>query len=115
MQVNAQLGTATLTENDEAFNRISSRPPSLQPSASEDNFSPGVSATCRGGIMTIKVETKQNFIGVVHARDFRHPQCSGYGENTKITYLRVKLNANKKDKDYCGVFAAQVSQMHFFE
>ena len=107
-QVSAQKGTATLTENDEAFNRISGRPPSLPPIKSLDDFAPAVKATCRAGIMTIKVETKQNFIGVVHARDFREPQCSGYGENTKVTYLRINLLARENDRDYCGVFYSQV-------
>ncbi len=112
-QVFAQKGTATLTENDEVFNRISSRQPSLPPSKSLDDFSPTVSATCRAGIMTIKVETKQNFIGVVHARDYREPQCSGYGENSKITFLRINLLAREDDRDYCGVFYSQVGTFLF--
>ncbi len=56
------------------------------------------------GVMTVKAETLQNFIGVVHSRDFRKPECSGYGENTKVTYLRINMLADKDDKDYCGVF-----------
>lgn len=110
IQVFAQKGTATLTANDDVFNRISSRQPSLPPPRSKqslDDFSPSVSATCRAGIMTIKVETKQNFIGVVHARDYREPQCSGYGENSKITLLRLNLLAREDDRDYCGVFYSQ--------
>ena len=51
--------------------------------SSSSVFSPIVTATCRTGIMTIKVETLNNFIGVVHSRDYRKPKCSGYGENTK--------------------------------
>lgn len=70
-------------------------------------FSPIVTATCRTGIMTIKVESLENFSGVVHSRDFRKPECSGYGENTKITFLRVNMLAEKDDKDYCGVFYNQ--------
>ena len=34
-------------------------------------FTPPVSATCRAGVMTIKVETGNRFLGVVHARDYR--------------------------------------------
>ena len=56
------------------------------------------------GVMTVKAETLQNFIGVVHSRDFRKPECSGYGENSKVTYLRINMLADKDDKDYCGVF-----------
>ena len=109
----AQKGTATLTANDEVFNRISSREPSLPPIKSQDDFSPTVSATCRAGIMTIKVETKVNFVGVVHARDYREPQCSGYGENTKITFLRINLLAEENGKGYCGVFYSQVRKLNF--
>ena len=54
--------------------------------------------------MTVKAETLQSFVGVVHSRDFRKPECSGYGENTKVTYLRINMLAEKDDKDYCGVF-----------
>lgn len=67
-------------------------------------FSPIVKATCRTGIMTIKVETLDNFIGVVHSRDYRKPKCSGYGENTKVTFLRVNMHAERDTDDYCGVF-----------
>ena len=34
----------------------------------EQLFSPIVTATCRAGIMTIKLETVLNFIGVLHSR-----------------------------------------------
>ena len=54
--------------------------------------------------MTVKVETLLNFAGVVHSRDYRKPQCSGYGENTKLTYLRINMLAEKGDDDYCGIF-----------
>lgn len=79
--------------------------PSSEPSVV---FSPIVTATCRTGIMTIKVETLNNFIGVVHSRDFRKPECSGYGENSKVTLLRINMLAEKDDKDYCGIFYSQV-------
>ena len=57
--------------------------PATASDSSSSVFSPIVTATCRTGIMTIKVETLNNFIGVVHSRDYRKPKCSGYGENTK--------------------------------
>jgi len=78
-----------------------------RPPDSDNNaqlFAPRVTATCRGGIMTVKVETLLNFAGVVHSRDYRKPQCSGYGENTKLTYLRINMLAEKGDSDYCGIF-----------
>jgi hypothetical protein len=39
-------------------------------------FSPIVTATCRAGVMTVKVETLDNFLGVVQSRDYRKPECS---------------------------------------
>ena len=77
-------------------------------SSSGTIFSPIVTATCRTGIMTIKVETLENFLGVVHSRDYRKPECSGYGENSKVTLLRINMHAQKDDKDYCGIFYSQV-------
>ena len=37
-------------------------------------------------------------------RDHRRPQCSGYGENSRVTFLRVNMVAAEGDDDYCGVF-----------
>ena len=37
-------------------------------------FSPTVTATCRSGLMTVKVETAENFAGVVQSRDHRIAQ-----------------------------------------
>ena len=72
-------------------------------------FSPIVTATCSGGVMTVKVETLENFIGVVQSRDFRKPECSGYGEDSRVTLLRINMWAETSDPDYCGVFVNQVS------
>lgn len=72
-------------------------------------FSPIVTATCRTGVMTIKVETLNNFVGVVHSRDYRKPECSGYGENSKVTFLRINMLAEKNDRDFCGIFYSQPS------
>ena len=71
-------------------------------------FAPIVTATCRAGLMTVKVETLDNFLGVVQSRDYRKPECSGYGENSKITYLRVNMLAKSSDPEYCGVFINEV-------
>ena len=71
-------------------------------------FSPIVTATCRAGMMTIKVENMHKFVGVVQSRDYRKPTCSGYGENAKVTFLRVNMLAEPEDEDYCGVFLHEV-------
>jgi len=94
---------------DELFDQISRRAPTKPlpahvGSPDDPPFAPAVSATCRNGQMIIKVETQYNFGGVVHARDHRKPACSGYGENSKVTFLRVNLLAEKGDPEYCGVF-----------
>ncbi|XP_040571387.1 uncharacterized protein [Lepeophtheirus salmonis] len=71
----------------------------------DESFSPIVEATCRAGIMTVKVQTLHNFEGVVHSRDYRKPKCSGYGEKTKVTLLRINMLAEENDDDYCGIFS----------
>ena len=74
----------------------------------EQIFTPSVSATCRAGIMTIKVETPNQFLGVVHARDFRRPACTSYGLGTQETPLNINMLAEKNSEDYCGVFINEV-------
>ena len=71
-------------------------------------FSPSVSATCRAGVMTISVETNNNFIGAVHARDFRRPACTNYGQGTTSTSLNINLLADKASDQFCGVFVNKV-------
>merc|ERR1719320_532736 len=76
----------------------------------EQIFTPSVSATCRAGIMTIKVETPNQFLGVVHARDFRRPACTSYGLGTQETPLNINMLAEKNSEDYCGVFINEKSE-----
>ena len=71
-------------------------------------FSPSVSATCRAGVMTISVETNNNFIGAVHARDYRRPACTNYGQGTTSTSLNINLVADKTSDQFCGVFVNKV-------
>ena len=59
--------------------------------------------------MTIKVETLNKFFGVVQSRDYRKPACSGYGENARITFLRINMLAQTTDDDYCGIFINEVN------
>ena len=71
-------------------------------------FSPSVSATCRAGVMNIKVETNNNFQGAVHARDYRRPACTNYGQGTSSTALKINLLADQNTDKYCGVFINKV-------
>ena len=73
-------------------------------------FSPSVTATCRAGVMNIEVETNNNFIGAVHARDFRRPACTNYGQGTSSTSLKINLLADKNTDQYCGVFVNKVTR-----
>ena len=59
--------------------------------------------------MTVKVETLNKFFGVVQSRDYRKPACSGYGENARITFLRINMLAQTTDDDYCGIFINEVN------
>ena len=67
-----------------------------------------MTATCSGGVMTVKVETLDKFLGVVQSRDYRKPECSGYGENSRVTLLRINMLAETENPEYCGVFVNQV-------
>ena len=77
-------------------------------SSVEAEFSPSVSATCRAGVMNIKVETNINFLGAVHARDYRRPACTNYGQGTSSTSLKINLLADQNTAQYCGVFVNKV-------
>ena len=71
-------------------------------------FSPSVTATCRAGVMNIVVETNNNFLGAVHARDYRRPACTNYGQGTSSTSLKINLLADQNTDQYCGVFVNKV-------
>ena len=72
-------------------------------------FSPSVTATCRAGVMNIEVETNNNFLGAVHARDYRRPACTNYGQGTSSTSLKINLLADQNTDQYCGVFVNKVT------
>lgn len=69
----------------------------------ETEFQPTVTATCKGGYMTIRVNLNQSFAGAVHARDFRTPQCMVPGNGSTHVTLGINLLAAKGAADYCGV------------
>lgn len=70
----------------------------------EQIFQPSVSATCRAGIMTIRVETGGKFNGAVHTRDYRRPACTSYGLGHSETLLNINMLTEKNSDGYCGVF-----------
>lgn len=82
----------------------------------DTEFQPTVTATCKSGHMTIRVNLNQSFVGAVHARDFRTPQCMAPGNGSTHATLAINLLAPKGSPDYCGVLVNNVSYpLHFFD
>ncbi|KMQ90793.1 hypothetical protein RF55_9413, partial [Lasius niger] len=69
----------------------------------DTEFQPTVTATCKGGYMTIRVNLNQSFVGAVHARDHRTPQCMVSGNGTTHATLGINLFASQDSPEYCGV------------
>lgn len=75
----------------------------------EQEFNPIVTATCKAGYMSIRVNTSQGFGGAVHAKDFRAPSCITYGNGSTMTMLGINLLAPQGSPEYCGVLINNVS------
>lgn len=74
----------------------------------DTEFQPTVTATCKGGYMTIRVNLNQSFVGAVHARDHRTPQCMVSGNGTTHATLGINLFASQDSPEYCGVLVNNV-------
>lgn len=66
-------------------------------------FSPQVSATCKTGVMNIKVAFNNSYTGAIHARDYRTSQCMQFGDGTNQITLSLNLLAREGHQDYCGM------------
>lgn len=66
-------------------------------------FSPQVTATCKTGVMHIKVAFNNSYAGAIHARDFRTPQCMQFGDGSNAVSLSLNLLAKKSHAEYCGI------------
>lgn len=77
--------------------------------ASPNEFSPQVSATCKAGVMNIKVAFNNTYSGAIHSRDFRTPQCMQFGDGSKQVSLSLNLLAKENHPDYCGILVHNVS------
>lgn len=75
----------------------------------DTEFQPTVTATCKSGYMTIRVNLNQSFVGVVHAREFRKPECMVPGNGSNHATLGINLLAPPDAPDYCGVHVNNVS------
>uniref|UniRef100_A0A1E1WE77 ZP domain-containing protein n=1 Tax=Pectinophora gossypiella TaxID=13191 RepID=A0A1E1WE77_PECGO len=69
-----------------------------------NEFTPAVAATCKGNIMSIKINFNQGFNGIAHAREFRTPACMTQGNGTETLSFDINLMAAQGAPDYCGVF-----------
>ncbi|XP_038210531.1 uncharacterized protein LOC119831303 [Zerene cesonia] len=75
-----------------------------QNSESSGDFSPVVTATCKSGVMSIRINFTQPFNGVAHAREYRTPPCMAMGNGSESLNFDINLNAVKGSPDYCGVY-----------
>ncbi|CAH2236108.1 uncharacterized protein LOC120625602 isoform X1 [Pararge aegeria] len=75
-----------------------------QNTESSGDFTPVVSATCKTGVMSIRINFSQPFNGVAHAREFRTPSCMVLGNGTESVTYDISLTAAAGSPDYCGVF-----------
>jgi len=69
----------------------------------EDVLSPSVSATCSQGFMKVRLRTKSEFNGVIHARDSRDNACLTYGTGDTATFLTINLLTPPNHPTFCGV------------
>ncbi|XP_053602215.1 uncharacterized protein LOC128670517 isoform X1 [Plodia interpunctella] len=67
-------------------------------------FLPVVNATCKTGVMSIRVTFNQPFNGIIHAREYRNPSCMAQGNGTEVLTFDINLVATQGSPDYCGVF-----------
>ncbi len=70
---------------------------------------PQVSATCKAGMMNIKVQFSSPYMGAVHARDFRNPNCMNLGTGNTSVHLSLNLLAKQGSPEYCGILVSNVS------
>lgn len=75
----------------------------------DTDFQPTVTATCKSGYMTIRVNLNQSFVGVVHVRDHRKSPCMVPGNGSNHATLGINLLAPPDAPDYCGVHVNNVS------
>lgn len=74
----------------------------------DTEFQPTVTATCKDGYMTIRLNLNDSFVGALHARDYRTSQCMVAGNGSKQATLGINLLAVHGAPDYCGVIINNV-------
>lgn len=71
-------------------------------------FLPQVSATCKTGVMNIKVAFNGSYTGAIHARDYRTAPCMSFGDGSSTAHLQLNLFAKQGNTDYCGILVHNV-------
>lgn len=74
--------------------------------ADNGDFAPLVAATCKAGVMNIKVTFAGAYSGAVHARDFRNSHCMVFGNGTGQVAMSLNLVAKQGQSDYCGILVS---------
>lgn len=71
-------------------------------------FLPQVSATCKTGVMNIRVAFNGSYTGAIHSRDFRTSPCMAFGDGSNSVQLTLNLQAKQGNSDYCGILVHNV-------
>ncbi|KAJ6640212.1 hypothetical protein Bhyg_12962 [Pseudolycoriella hygida] len=77
--------------------------------AETTEFAPHVSATCKAGIMNIKVAFNGSYTGTVHAREFRNSNCMVVGDGSSSVSLSLNMLAKQGQSDFCGILVTNVN------
>lgn len=80
-----------------------------EPTTDTPEFAPVVAATCKAGIMNIKVSFMGSFSGAVHARDHRTANCMVFGNGSSTVGLSLNLVAKKDQSDFCGILVSNTN------
>ena len=64
---------------------------------------------CQPGLMNIRVNFNQSFVGAVHARDHRRQPCMVFGNGSNQTTLSIDLFAQPGTNEHCGYVLNNVS------
>ncbi|GBP04307.1 hypothetical protein EVAR_6518_1 [Eumeta japonica] len=68
-----------------------------------NEFVPVVTATCKTGVMSIRIHFNQPFYGIAHAKEYRTNACMSQGNGTESIGFDINLMAPQGSPDYCGV------------
>lgn len=75
--------------------------------SANDEFSPFVTASCKGGFMNIKIKFASPYYGAVHVRDIRKSPCMQIGKGEENINFNVNIFSKEGDSDFCGIFISK--------